>query len=344
MNILLDYNLNELEKKIVEMNESKFRAKQIYNSLLSGIELDENTTLPKHLKESLLNYVWSPIKIYKTYEGDSATKFLYKLYDDNIIEGIVMYNRYGNTLCVSTQVGCRMGCKFCASTLDGLVRNLSCGEILGQVVAVNKFLGGDIKNRKITNIVLMGSGEPLDNYDNVIKFLEILTDENGFNFSRRNISLSTCGIADKIYKLAEDFSGIILTISLHSAFQNKRQEIMPIANKYDIDTLMKSVKHYEQKTGRRVVFEYTVINDVNDTIVDAKKLYEITYGIRCHINLIPLNYVKERGLKNSTNIEKFKEYLCKMGRSVTIRKSLGSEIEGACGQLRRKQLKEENDE
>lgn len=336
--ILLDYNLQELQQLMQQFNEPKYRAKQLLDSLLLGQNIDTNTTLPKSLKDKLSTFVWQPIEIYKAFQGKSAIKFLYKLCDNNIIEGIVMFHKYGNTLCVSTQVGCRMGCKFCASTLDGLIRNLTAGEILGQVVAVNKYLQGNIVDRKITNIVLMGSGEPLDNYDNVLKFLNMVTSKDSFNFSRRNISLSTCGIADKIDKLADDFPGIVLTISLHSAHQAKRQEIMPIANKFSLSQLMKSVKNYQAKSGRRVVFEYTLIDVVNDSINDAKSIRDLTNGIMCHINLIPLNYVKERNLKTSKNINNFEMQLKKLGCSVTVRNSMGSEIDGACGQLRRKHL------
>ncbi len=342
MNILLDYNLNELQDLMEKLNEPKFRAKQIFNSILSGQSLQENTTLPKSLKEKLENYIWNPIEIYREFKGKDAIKFLYKLYDNNIIEGILMSHRYGNTLCISTQVGCRMGCKFCASTLDGLIRNLSAGEILGQVVAVNKYLGGTITDRKITNLVLMGSGEPLDNYDNVLKFLKLATSKDGFNFSKRNISLSTCGLADTIDKLAKDFPGIILTISLHSSSQEEREKIMPIAKAFDINTIIKSAKNYCENSGRRVIFEYTLIDGVNDRQIDAENLKKLTKGLMCHINLIPLNYVKERGLKTSKNIEKFEKILKELGCSVTVRHSLGSDIDGACGQLRRKILKGEN--
>lgn len=328
MEILLDKNLGELEEFVVGLGEKKFRAKQLMNCLLLGDELDECTTLSKAFKGKLSDYVIQPVKIHKAIKGKNAVKFLYKLCDGNIIEGILMFHNYGNTICISTQVGCRMGCKFCASTLDGLVRNLSAGEILGQFVAVNK---------------LMGSGEPLDNYYNVIKFLKLVTSEQGFNVSKRNISISTCGIADKIDRLTEDFAGVVLTISLHTPFQNKREEIMPIAKAYNLDGLLKSVRNYVDKTGRRAVFEYTLIDGVNDSPKDAEQLRNLTRGLICHINLIPLNYVKERDLKTSKNIEKFKQQLETLGMSVTVRNSLGSDIDGACGQLRRKYLGE-NDE
>lgn len=326
------------------LKEPKYRAKQLLNSLLLGQDTAENTTLPKLLKEKLQDYIWQPIKIHRACEGKDAVKFLYKLVDNNIIEGIVMNHKYGYTLCVSTQVGCRMGCKFCASTLDGLSRNLSAGEILGQVVAVNKYLQGNIENRKITNIVLMGSGEPLDNYENVLKFLQLITSKDGFNFSKRNISLSTCGLADKIEKLADDFPGIILTISLHSANQANREKIMPVAKMFDLDRLIKSVQYYAQKSGRRIIFEYTLIDGVNDSVEDALSLRNLTQKLMCHINLIPLNYVKERDLKTSKNIYAFEKKLKDLGCSVTIRNSLGSDIEGACGQLRRKVLQGDLDE
>ncbi len=344
MEILLDKNLQEMEQFVMSLDEPKFRAKQILNCLLCGKSIEESTTLPISLKSKLSSYVCLPIKIYQDIKGENAVKFLYELYDGNIIEGILMFHKYGNTLCVSTQVGCRMGCKFCASTLDGLIRNLTAGEILGQFVAVNKYLGGTLKNRKITNIVLMGSGEPLDNYDNVLKFLKLVTDENGFNVSRRNISLSTCGVVDKIDCLIEDFPGVVLTISLHTPFQEKREKIMPIAKVYSLDKLITSVRNYIEKTGRRAVFEYTLIDGINDSNADAQQLRLITKGLICHINLIPLNYVKERDLKTSNNIEKFKQQLENMGMSVTIRNSLGNDIEGACGQLRRRILGEKKGE
>ena len=338
MEILLDYSLDEIEKIFIDIGEKKFRAKQLYQSLLLGHNPEDNTTLPKDAKEKLKDYIWQPIEILKSYNGKNAVKFLFKLCDGNLIEGILMYHSYGNTLCVSTQVGCRMGCKFCASTLDGLVRNLTSGEILGEVVAVNAFLNGTLKERKITNLVLMGSGEPLDNYENVLKFLKLVTSKDSFNFSGRNISLSTCGLCDKIEQLSDDFPHIILTISLHHSLQKKREEIMPIARKFSLEQIFASARKYVEKSGRRVVFEYTLIDGVNDSKQDALRLSKLTKNLLCHINLIPLNSVKERDLKTSNNIDSFENELKKLGCSVTIRHSLGSDIEGACGQLRRKVL------
>ncbi|MEG2159489.1 MAG: 23S rRNA (adenine(2503)-C(2))-methyltransferase RlmN, partial [Clostridia bacterium] len=276
---------------------------------------------------------------------DGTIKLLYRLHDGNLIEGVLMNYKYGNTLCVSTQVGCRMGCKFCASTLGGLVRNLSAGEILGQVVAVNRYLGGDLENRKITNIVLMGSGEPLDNFDNVIKFLYLVNDVSGLNISMRNISLSTCGIAPKIDELAKLNLQINLTISLHSADQVKREEIMPIARAYSLETLMISVRNYFEATKRRVIFEYTLIDDANDSYSDALKLANLTRNISAHINLIRLNPVKETKMRGTSDIKakKFLEYLTNLNVSATLRRQMGVDIEGACGQLRQRYIEEDKE-
>ncbi|MDE6870186.1 MAG: 23S rRNA (adenine(2503)-C(2))-methyltransferase RlmN, partial [Clostridia bacterium] len=270
-------------------------------------------------------------------------KYLYKLCDGNIIEGVLMKYKYGNTLCVSTQVGCRMNCAFCASGLDGLIRNLTAGEILGQVIAVNarNAIGED---RGVTNIVLMGSGEPLDNYDNVCKFLTLVSDEKGLNISKRNISLSTCGLCDRIRQLADDGYSPTMTISLHAPNDEMRKEIMPIAKKYSIADIIKAVKYYFEKTGRRIIFEYSMIAGKNDTEDCARQLAGVVKGLACHINLIPLNYVKERGLdgSNKKNIYRFMSVLEKQGVSVTVRRSMGSDIDGACGQLRRKVVNNED--
>lgn len=331
----LDSNLSS------ELNEPKFRIKQIEKMILNGKNLDNDTTLPKSLKLKLANYPLLPLEIYSFKRGENATKFLYKLLDGNLIEGILMEHSYGRTLCVSTQVGCRMGCKFCASTLDGLVRNLNTCEILSQYIVANAFVGGSQSDRGITNIVLMGSGEPLDNYDNVLEFLNLITSETTYNISRRNISLSTCGLCDKIDKLAIDFPNLVLTISLHAPTDEQRKTMMPIANKYSLSEIMKSAKNYYNLTKRRVVFEYALISGFNDRKVDAENLKKLMHGLSYHINLIPLNYVKERDLKPTENVEKFKKYCEDLGMSVTVRKSLGADIDGACGQLRRKVLKGE---
>ena len=343
MDCLLDYTKAELAEKLKTINIEGFRVDQIFTALCQGKSFSEITTLSKQTKQLLSqNYTSQPVMILDKKIGlDGTIKFLFKLLDNNIIEGVLMKYKYGNTLCVSTQVGCRMGCKFCASTLHGLVRNLSCGEILGQVLAVNKFLGGKLgEDRKITNVVLMGSGEPLDNYDNVAKFLKLVSSKDGINISERNISLSTCGIVDKIKQLADDGFKVTLTISLHAVTDQKRKEIMPVANIYSIKDIISACKYYFSKTKRRVVFEYVLVKDKNDTIQDAKALANLTKGLSSHINVIPLNSVKERELIGSTRerATQFVETLSKFGQSATVRRTLGEDIDGACGQLRQKYI------
>lgn len=344
MKVLQDLSLLELEQEIEKLGKPKYRAKQIYENIYLGKNLDEMTNVPKDIKEELnKEFLSEPIKIIKTLEDEEGTKkFLYSLFDGNIIEGVLMKYKYGNTLCVSTQVGCRMGCKFCASSLNGLVRNLSAGEILGQVLCVNRLMGGTAKKREITNLVLMGSGEPLDNFDNVKKFLELVTSPEGINFSARNISVSTCGIVPNIKKLANVGLPVILTISLHAPNDEIRKQIMPIANKYTIKEIMNASKFYFDKTGRRVIFEYALIGGVNDSTACAKELASVVKGFPTHVNLIPLNEVKERGLKTVTrkSAEKFCETLKSLGCSASVRRTIGENIEGACGQLRNKVLKE----
>ena len=342
MEIIQDLSLKELEEVILELDEQKYRAKQVYENLYLGKTLDEMTNVPKSLKEKLKSrFCDNPIKIIKILKDDEGTqKFLYELFDGNIIEGVLMKYKYGNTLCVSTQVGCRMGCKFCASSLNGLVRNLSAGEILGQVLTVNRLLGGTVQKREITNLVLMGSGEPLDNFDNVVKFLRLVTNKDGINISARNISLSTCGIVENIKKLSKIGIPITLTISLHSPNDEIRRKTMPIANKYKISQIISASRGYFEETGRRVVFEYALINGINDTRECAEELSKLVKGFPTHINLIPLNEVEERGLKTVTRkkAEQFCEILKKLGCSVTIRRTIGENIEGACGQLRNKTI------
>ncbi len=340
---LLSLDNLELQGLLKELGEPSFRAKQIFSWLHKGVDFSGMKNLPKGLIDKLSSsYIANPVKILETYTSkiDGTIKLLYLLPDNNIVEGVLMKYKYGNTLCVSTQVGCRMGCKFCASCLDGLIRNLTAGEILGQIVAVNKFLGGDLTNRAITNVVLMGSGEPLDNYDNVTKFFKLLEDKNGLNISMRNISLSTSGLCNNIYRLADEGYHITLTISLHSSSNEYRSSIMPINKKYPIEELMKAAKYYFDKTGRRVIFEYCMIEGVTDSEEQAKKLAEITKGFPTHINLIRLNKVKERDLNRASedSIQNFLKVLEDNGASATIRRTLGSDIDGACGQLRRKYL------
>ena len=342
---ILDYAYNELEDLVVSMGEQKFRAKQLYSGLYEGKSFDEITNISKLFKERLKQeYIDLPLKIHtKLTSKDGTIKFVYELYDGNLIEGVLMSYKYGNTICVSTQVGCRMGCKFCASTLHGLIRNLTPGEILAQVLIVNRLLGGDVKNRKITNIVLMGSGEPLDNYDNVVKFLKLVSAQEGINISQRNISLSTCGLVDKINMLAKEDLGITLTISLHAPTDEMRKQTMPIANKYSISEIISAVRDYFKNTHRRIVFEYALIANQNDTFECAEQLSVLLKGLSCHVNLIPLNEVKERGLVGTARKKAyaFMDKLNSLGVSATVRRTMGEDIEGACGQLRAKILKEE---
>ena len=331
--ILLNYTLKELEDICIELGEPKFRAEQIYLGLYSGKSISEISNISKALKEKLLQkYEDTTISLHTKLVGkDGTVKYVYKLADGNLIEGVFMSYKYGNTLCVSTQVGCRMGCKFCASTLGGLVRNLSAGEILAQVLFVNKDNDGDLKNRKVTNVVLMGSGEPLDNFDNVVKFFNLVSAQNGINISQRNISLSTCGLVDKIKELAKLKLQITLTISLHAPNDDMRKEIMPIANRYSIKELIDATKFYFNETKRRIVFEYSLISGKNDTFECADELAKLLKGLVCHVNLIPLNEVKERGMLG-TNRKKayaFMDRLNKAGISATVRRTMGADIEGA---------------
>lgn len=342
---LLDYNIKELEEILASYGEPKFRATQLYQAMLSGKDYEDKINLPKELLNRLKenNIVLQPVKIYKEKKSkDKTVKFLYKIEND-IIEGVLMKYKFGNTICVSTQVGCKMNCKFCASSLNGFVRNLSVGEMLGQVVAVNKYLGGNFKDRKITNIVLMGSGEPLDNFTNVIKFLKALTDENGFNFSVRNISVSTCGIPSKIEELADSGMNVTLSISLHAPNDTVRREIMPIAKSYSIAQVLEAAKHYNTLTNRRIIFEYTLIDGVNNKPTHARQLAELVKDIPCHINLIKLNEVEGRNLKSPTleSCEEFLNMLNRLQVSATLRRTMGDDVEGACGQLRNRELKEQ---
>ncbi len=344
MDNLLNYSMEELQSVLSELGEPKFRAKQIYEGIYLGKSISEISNISNSLKQKLLEkFEDTPLTQHAKFVGkDGTIKYVYKLADGNLIEGVYMSYKYGNTLCVSTQVGCRMGCKFCASTLGGLVRNLTAGEILAQVLFVNKDNGGNLKDRKVTNIVLMGSGEPLDNYDNVIKFLNLVSSENGINISQRNISLSTCGLVDKIKQLANEDLQITLTISLHAPNDEIRKEMMPIANRYSLKELIASVKEYFNKTKRRIVFEYSLVSGKNDSFECADELAELLKGMVCHVNLIPLNEVKERGMVG-TNRKKAYAFMDRLNShkiSATVRRTMGADIGGACGQLRNKIISE----
>ena len=343
----MNFSLDELKQILFGIGEKPFRASQILKSLHSGLRFSQMTDLPKDLRERLSGeYCDQPVNIVQSVKSvDGTEKFLFKLQDDNLIESVLMHYKYGYTICISTQVGCRMGCAFCASGLDGLIRNLLPCEMLGQIVAVNKYLGGGIADkRKIINVVLMGSGEPLDNYDNTVSFLRLVSQKGGINISPRNISLSTSGLVPQMYKLAEEGIDINLTVSLHLPFDGERQKIMPVAKAYSIKQIIDACENYFNKTGRRYIFEYVLISGNNDTKRHADKLIELFKGKPCHINLIRLNEVKENDLKSVTDKDayRFLGLLEKGGLSATLRRRMGADIDGACGQLRRRYLDEIN--
>ncbi len=335
--ILQDLNYNQIYNLVESLGEKSFRAKQLYEGLMHGKKISEIAVLPKPLREKLLQeYEDCPVEIIKTFtSSDGTEKYLFRLSDGNVIEGVLMKYKYGNTQCVSTQVGCRMGCKFCASTLNGRIRDLTSGEILSQVLIVNA-LHSDGKNRGVTNIVLMGSGEPLDNYDNVVTFLKNVIAEGGINVSARNISLSTCGLVDKMRALADEGLPVNLTVSLHNTTDEERARTMPIANKWKISEILDACSYYFEKTGRRYIFEYSLIEGENCDNRHAEELIALLRGRPCHVNLIRLNEVKERDLKalDDKRAYRFLGLLEKGGLSATLRRQIGSDIGGACGQLR----------
>lgn len=336
---LMDFVVNDL-------GESKFRAGQIRQWLNRGVEISEMSNLSNALRTRLSEIaVANPVRIRESYKSkiDETEKFLYELHDGNLIEGVVMRYKYGDTLCVSTQVGCRMGCAFCASTLEGRVRNLSAGEILGQVVAANRHIQAQDAERRIHNIVLMGSGEPFDNYDNVVKFLRLVNSPTGLNISIRNISLSTCGLVNRIDDFIREGLPVTLSLSLHAPNDSIRQKIMPVANAYAYEDVIAACRRYSEATGRRVVFEYALIRNINCEVRHAEELARRLRGMRCHVNLIPLNAVKERNLEAPTkqDVAAFLKRLELKNISATVRREMGADIDGACGQLRRKYISEQ---
>lgn len=340
---ILSMSFEELTAAVKELGEPVFRAKQIYSWLhVSCVtSFDDMTNISKALRQKLNdNFVIFTVSIEKKLisEYDYTQKYLYKLHDGEFIESVLMKYKYGYTICVSTQVGCRMGCKFCASTLDGVVRNLTASEILSQVYEAQR--DNDIK---ISHVVLMGMGEPLDNYDNVMRFLSLITDENGQNMSMRHISLSTCGVVPKIYDLMEKDLQLTLSVSLHAPDDEIRSSMMPVNRKWSIDELLTACRKYTDTTRRRISFEYAMVSGVNDSDDCARLLARKLRGILCHVNLIPVNEVKETGCKKSSRerIESFSAILEKNGYAVTVRRKLGSDINASCGQLRRSSKKEE---
>ena len=328
----------ELQNEIMVLDEPKFRTGQIFdwahNKQVDSIEKMSN--LSKALREKLKeNYEFTSLKCARMQESasDGTKKFLFELSDGNYVESVFMKYHHGNSVCISSQVGCRMGCKFCASTLDGLERNLLPGEMLDQIYRIAAITG-----EKISNIVVMGTGEPLDNYDNLLKFIHLLNDERGMNLSQRNITVSTCGIVPKIKALAEEKLQITLALSLHAPTDEKRKALMPIANSYSLNEVMDACRFYFDKTGRRVSFEYALVSGVNDRDEEVSELTHLLKGMNCHINLIPVNPIKEREFKSTDRLRvlEFQKKLEKNGINVTIRREMGRDIDGACGQLRRR--------
>lgn len=337
---LLDFNLEDLKSWMTQNNESGFRAKQIFDWVYKRAIFDFNdmSNLPASTKEKLSNefYLGIPeVVVVNKSTIDGTQKFLFKYRDGNVIESVVMKYKHGNTICVSTQVGCKMGCSFCASTIGGIVRNLTAGEILGQVIAAQKEVG-----ERISNVVLMGSGEPLDNFENVIKFINLINSDVSLNIGQRHITLSTCGIVPKIRELANMNLQITLAISLHAPNNDLRKSMMPIANKYSLEELMEACKEYYNKTNRRITFEYALVREVNDMPKQAEELCKILKGLPCHVNLIPVNEIKEKDFKKTRleDINVFKSILTKCGIETTIRREMGADINAACGQLRRQYI------
>ena len=329
--------IDELTEWVKKQGEPQFRAKQLYEWMHKKYagSTDDMTNIPKKLREKIDNdgFVSIVEETRQTSKSDGTIKFLFRLGDGQMIESVFMKYNYGNSICISSQAGCRMGCRFCASTIGGLVRNLTASEMLEQVYAAMRITG-----ERISNIVVMGTGEPLDNYDNLIRFIKIISDEAGYNISQRNITVSSCGIVPRIYDLADENLTITFALSLHAPTDIERKELMPIASRYSLAETIDASKAYFDKTGRRITFEYSLVKGKNDSIEHAEKLAGLLHGINCHVNLIPINPVRERDFEQSDNdsVQKFKLALEKKSINGTIRKSMGSDIDAACGQLRRK--------
>lgn len=341
-------NLEELMELVISMGEKRFRAGQIYQWLhIKGVSSFEEMTnisssLIKKLKEQC-NLVCLTIEEVQISKQDGTRKYLFSLGDGeenhgaNVIESVLMRYKHGNSVCISSQVGCRMGCRFCASTLDGLVRNLTPSEMLDQIYRIGKDIG-----ERVSNVVVMGTGEPMDNYDNLLKFIGLLTDERGLHISQRNITVSTCGIVPKMRLLADQKLQITLALSLHASNQENRLKLMSVANKYQIHEVIDACRYYFEQTGRRVTFEYSLVAGINDTGEDANELSGLVRGLNCHVNLIPVNPIKERNFcqPEEQAISNFKNKLEKNGINVTIRREMGRDIDGACGQLRKRHMEQ----
>ena len=331
---------DELRKVLIDRGEKAFRADQLYGWMhekLAG-SYEEMTNLPKNLRETLereYEYVSLEIVEVQRSQLDGTCKYLFRLADGNVIESVLMRYHHGNSVCISSQAGCRMGCRFCASTIGGLIRSLRASEMLDQIYQIQRDTG-----ERVSNVVVMGTGEPLDNYENLVRFVRLLSDENGLHISQRNITVSTCGIVPGIRKLAEEDLAITLALSLHAVTQEKRAELMPIARKYELSEVLDACAYYFRRTGRRLTFEYSLVGGVNDHPEDARRLAGLAKPLHSHINLIPVNPVTERNYVQPDKkvIGNFKKELEKYGINVTIRREMGRDIDGACGQLRRRYL------
>lgn len=332
--------LEELKIYLKELGYPQFRANQIYGWIHKKLirNVDEMTNIPKDLKE-ILRKDFISLEVVERFESkmDGTNKFVFRLNDGNVIESVFMPYKHGNSVCISSQAGCRMGCKFCASTLMGLSRNLTPSEMLDQIYAITR-----IMDERVSNVVVMGTGEPLDNYDHLCKFIHLITNEDGLNISQRNVTVSTCGIVPKIYQLADELFTITFALSLHAANDEERKKLMPIANKYSISEVLDACQYYFHKTGRRITFEYSLVSGENDTTEAAIELSELLREFPCHVNLIPVNPIKEREFKtaNQNSIQKFKQILEKNAINVTIRRGMGKDIDAACGQLRKNYIEE----
>lgn len=330
--------LEQLEQWAVEHGEKKFRAKQLYQWMHVKLVEDPDqmsnlsAAFRQEIRESCTFTVLKQVTMQES-ALDGTRKYLFELEDHNMVESVLMRYKHGNSVCISSQVGCRMGCRFCASTLDGLVRNLTPAEMLEQIYRISADTG-----ERVSNVVVMGTGEPLDNYDNLLTFIRMLTDENGLHISQRNLTVSTCGLVPRIRDLAKEGLQITLALSLHASNQEKRLELMPVAKAYDIHEAVDAMQDYFEETGRRVTFEYSLVAGVNDTEEDARELAELIHGINCHVNLIPVNPIKERDFvqPDGKSVQEFKNKLEKCRINVTIRREMGRDIDGACGQLRKR--------
>lgn len=334
--------LEELKEEMSGLSEKPFRAVQLYEWMHKKLvrDYEEMSNIPASLREKCReHYSYTMLKAIEVQESkiDGTKKYLFALADGNMVESVLMHYKHGNSVCISSQAGCRMGCKFCASTLNGLKRNLLPSEMLDQIYAITLESG-----ERVSNVVVMGTGEPLDNYENLLRFINLLTDDNGLHISQRNLTVSTCGIVPMIRELAQNKLQITLALSLHAATDEKRRELMPIANTYSLTQLMDACSYYFEQTGRRITFEYSLVRGINDTKKDAQQLSELIKGQNCHVNLIPVNPIKERAYVQSEKhtVEAFRDRLEKNGITATVRREMGRDIDGACGQLRRRFLTE----